>query len=244
LLDIPISTFRTFSQRNFFRVCLRQQGVPLRMFTTNYTATSVPIFVCVHAYACIHSCTRTYTHTHTHIHTQTHTHIHIYIHTPTHRDTHTYTHRHRHTRRHTQTQTHTQTHTQTDTQTHTDTDTRTHTHIHSFVHFRDLETKNEGNETHVTCLHTSHDTPIYGTSVSSDVFSPSYRTTCPRRWVARRRSIWASLILSTRPEARTGSEFHSYLLHTAILTKPRGFFLGTVIDFRFFSSAIFYRIHN
>jgi hypothetical protein len=37
-------------------------------------------------------------------------------------------------------------------------------------------------------------------------------------------------MLATCQEARTCFEFHSYLLHTVILTKPHDFVLGTIAD--------------
>jgi hypothetical protein len=82
------------------------------------------------------------------------------------------------------------------------------------------------------CSHTSHGAPVNNVSVSLDTFPPAYPVSFPRHWVARRRSIWASLILATRPEARTSSEFHSHLLHAVILTKPHNSVLGTIADTR------------
>jgi hypothetical protein len=61
------------------------------------------------------------------------------------------------------------------------------------------------------CSHASHGTPFYKISASWDKFSPACPITCPRHWVARRRSIWAPFILSTRREVRIRSNRFPFL---------------------------------
>jgi hypothetical protein len=66
------------------------------------------------------------------------------------------------------------------------------------------------------CSHTSQGIHVSKTSISSDTFPPTYPATN-----LHHHYIWTSLIPAMSPKAHTNSAFHTYLLDTPILMKPK-----------------------